>query len=68
MKNLQKAEHDIFKNFYTGTNGDKKVNCILDSNCVRYIVFKSGKAVSKKEYSNKNKNLCFKNAEKALNN
>ena len=43
MKHLSQISHDIFAQFYTGSNGARKVNCILDDNSVRFIVFENGK-------------------------
>ena len=67
MLELRKENNVTFKEFFTGTNGTKIVNCILDNNCVRYIVLEKGKIKSKREFNNSNKDLCFKNAVKALN-
>ena len=67
MVELRKENNGLFTDFYTGTNGNKTVNCILDDNCVRYIVFEKGKIKSKREFDNSQKKLCFINATKALN-
>ena len=67
MMELRKESNEMFKEFYTGTNGRKVVNCILDDNCVRYIVFEGRRVKSKREFGNTQKELCFKNATKALN-
>ncbi len=67
MAELRKIENSIFKNYYEGINGKRRVICILDSNCVRYMVFENGKKKSRKEYSNGSEKLCFNNALKALN-
>lgn len=67
MTKLVKVEDGIFNEMYVVTNGNRKVTCILDTNCVRYIVFENGKKVRKSEFSNDQKEKCFKNAEKALN-
>ena len=67
MKKLVKVEHEIFKNVYEGTNGNRMVRCILDTNCVRYIVFENGKKKSVREFNNAQADTCFKNAEAALN-
>lgn len=67
MMKLVKVEDEIFKDVYVGTNGNRKVTCILDTNCVRYIVFENGKRVRRSEFSNDQKEKCFTNAEKALN-
>ena len=72
MLELKKENHSMFKEFYTGSkimpNGQRKtVNCILDTNCVRYIVFIGNRIKSRREFDNGNKGLCFNNATKALN-
>lgn len=72
MKELRKEANTTFAEFYTGStytsNGQKKtVNCILDDNCVRYIVFVGNRVTTRREYSNSKKELCFRNATKALN-
>lgn len=67
MKKLVKVEHEIFKNVYEGANGNRTVRCILDANCVRYIVLENGKKKSVREFSNAQADTCFKNAEAALN-
>lgn len=72
MKELKKEANSIFEEFYTGStymaNGQKKtVNCILDDNCVRYIVFIGNRVKSKREFDNNKKEVCFRNATKALN-
>lgn len=43
MAELRKENNGIFEEFFTGKNGNKTVNCVLDDNCVRYIVFERGK-------------------------
>ena len=71
MLKLKKVEHDMFSQYYEGTNGTKKVTCILDKNCVRYVVLVPGKwgmkVASRREYSNGNESRCFAAAETALN-
>lgn len=67
MKRLVKVAHEMFKEVYEGTNGKRSVRCILDQNCVRYIVFVDGKKKSVREFSNGQQTQCFANAEKALN-
>lgn len=57
----------MFKEYFTGSNGTRRVICILDDFCVRYMVFEKGKMKSRREFSNNKKELCFRNAEKALN-
>ena len=67
MIELKKEANETFKEFYTGTSGRKTVNCILDDNCVRYIVFEGLRLKSRREFGNNQKELCLKNATKALN-
>lgn len=67
MLELKRENNETFKEFFTGTNGNKTVNCILDDNCVRYIVFEGLRVKSRREFNNSKKDLCFKNATKALN-
>ena len=67
MLELKRENNKTFKEFFTGTNGRKTVNCILDDNCVRYIVFEGLRVKSIREFDNSKKDLCFKNATKALN-
>ena len=64
---LQKEQNQTYKFFFTGTNGNKTVNCILDENCVRYITFVKGKRPVRKEFSNNEKAKCFEKALKELN-
>jgi len=64
---LTKTENNLFKEYYEGTSGTRRVVCILDDFCVRYMVFEKGKQKSRREFSNDKKELCFRNAEKALN-
>ena len=44
-----------------------KVICILDNLCVRYMVSKDGKHYTKHAFPDNKKELCLKNATKALN-
>lgn len=72
MVELRKENNEVFKEFYTATtytsNGQKKtVNCILDDNCVRYVVFVGNRIKSRREFNNAQKDMCFKNATKAIN-
>lgn len=66
MFELKRVESKYFDEIYEGTNGNKKVICILDDYCVRYHVIIGRKNV-RHEFSNDKKELCFKNATKALN-
>lgn len=67
---LERTNNDIFKEFYEGINGNTKVTAILDTNCVRYMVFKkistSWKRTARREFVNDKKEMCLKNANKAL--
>lgn len=69
MAELKKVENTIFKEYYEGLNGSRRVVCILDNNCVRYMVFVNGKQKNRQEYGNglNAKDRCFKYAAKALN-
>lgn len=69
-KELVRVESNIYDEIYEGVNENKKVMCILDNNCVRYIVFdlaKPRQSGKRHEFSNDKKELCFKNAIKVLN-
>lgn len=67
MIKLMKVSDDIIREKYEGTKGDREVVCILDENCVRYMVFENGKLKARREFSNGKEKTCFRNAEKALN-
>jgi hypothetical protein len=70
MKELVRVESNIFDEIYEGINGNKKVVCILDNNCVRYTVFnltKHRQSGIRHEFTDDKKELCFKNATKVLN-
>lgn len=67
MYELKRVHGGFFNEEYEGINGKKKVCCILDNDCVRYMVFVDGKRKRIAEFSNDKKELCFKNATKALN-
>ena len=69
MAELKKVKNTIFKEYYEGINGSRRVICILEESCVRYMVMENGKRKSRREYGNKPsaKDRCFKNAIKALN-
>ena len=67
---LTRKENWMFENYYEETNGNKTVMCILDNWCVRYhVIINNGRKITNKrhEFSNDKKELCFKNATKALN-
>lgn len=71
MKELAKVERYGFSEIYEGVVGDSKIVCILDDNCVRWSLCRKArtiyKQVSRHEFSNDKKELCFKNATRALN-
>jgi len=76
MAHLEKSEDKIFNRIFVGTKEvmnkdyrmiERKVTCILDKNCVRYVVVENGKQISRREFANGKEELCFKNATKALN-
>lgn len=69
MFELKKVENTTFKEYYEGLNGSRRVVCILDNYCVRFMVFENGKQKSRREYGNEPgaKDRCFKYAVKALN-
>lgn len=71
MKELVKVERYGFSEIYEGVVGDSKITCILDDNCVRWSLCRKArtiyKQVSRHEFSNDKKELCFKNATRALN-
>ena len=71
MLELKKTQDSMFNEYYEGTAvSGWKVICILDDNCVRYMVFDStGKRKKRREYGNavENKETCFKRATEAIN-
>lgn len=70
---LKKTESPMFSEYYTGYNPqtNQTVHCILDDNCVRFVVVQCDgprtKVVKRREYSNQNKARCMANATAALN-
>ena len=70
---LTKTENFMFSEYYTGYNPQTQqtVHCILDDNCVRYVVVQcegsNTKVLKRREYSNQNKARCMANALAALN-
>ena len=68
---LTKTESPLFSEYYTGYNPEtnRTVHCILADNCVRYVVFNctDNRIVTKREYSNQDKERCLANATAALN-
>lgn len=67
MMELTRVNSDWFKEYYRATNGKREIICILDENCVRYVIKVDGKMKSKREYDNANKKACFQAATRALN-
>lgn len=67
MNELIRKENEIFKEYFERTNGRRRVVCILDNHCVRYMVILDGKLKSRHEFSDDKKEKCFRNATKALN-
>lgn len=69
MAGLKKVENTTFKEYFEGINGPRRVVCILDDHCVRYMVFENGKQKIRREYGNEPgaKDRCFEYAVKALN-
>ena len=69
MLELKKKDHPIFNEFYEGVAvSGFKVECILDDHCVRYMTFnRGGNPISRHEYKNSNKDLCYRRATEALN-
>ncbi len=74
-KNEENGFYDL-KEVYEGTTSrvnkktyeyeEVKVWCCLDDYCVRYTITINGKCKSRREFRNDQKELCFKNANKAL--
>lgn len=69
MKELKKINDNYFNEIYKGVAvSGASVTCILDDNCVRYMVLDAnGKCKSRREYSNNQKDLCFQRATEKLN-
>lgn len=69
MKELKKTQSNMFNEYFEGVAvSGARVVCILDDYCVRYMVFNHlGERVSRREFKNANKELCFKRATEALN-
>lgn len=67
MEKLYKKEDKIFNEIYEGINGKKRVVCILDNNCVRYMKYIGIKRIGINEYENNQKERCFKLATNWLN-
>ena len=64
IEKLTKFEGSHFREEYAGECGSKRVICILDNNCVRYMGFVNGKRVTRREYGNtdRNKATCMARA------
>lgn len=73
MVQLERINDETFSEIYEGTNGNKMVTAILDTNCVRYMVFKRPHAGAKwkrirmSQFNNDQKEKCLANATKVLN-
>lgn len=59
---LTKTRHPFLDEFYVGQNGSRRVECILDNYCVRYMGYVNGKRTTRREYDNNNKELCMARA------
>lgn len=62
VEKLTKVEDFMFQEKYEGECGSKRVVCILDDNCVRYVGFLNDKRVVRREYDNNKKALCMDRA------
>lgn len=62
VEKLTRVENGMFNEYYEGSNWSKRVVCILDNNCVRYMGFVNGKRVTRREYSNTSKATCMARA------
>ena len=62
IEKLTKVEGSAFRECYEGYNGDKRVVCILDNNCVRYTGFKACKRTTCRKYTNAQKDICMARA------
>lgn len=62
IEKLTKVEDALFQEKYEGERNNKRVVCILDDNCVRYIGFVNGKRVVRREYANGRQGLCVARA------
>lgn len=73
---LKRVNDNFFNDIFVGerwatkkdyTHVLRRVVCITDDNCVRYVVYENGKKLRTSEFSNDQKEKCFCNAVKALN-
>lgn len=62
VETLIQVKDHYFDEYYVGYNGSKKVVCILDDNCVRFVGFDNAKRKTRREYSNDKKELCVRRA------
>ena len=64
IEKLTHVKDSAFREKYEGFNGDKRVVCILDNNCVRYMGFVRCKRTTCREYGNteKDKATCMARA------
>lgn len=67
VEKLTKVEDTLFQEKYEGERYSKRVVCILDDNCVRYVGFVNGKRVVRREYDNNKKAVCMARAIEWLN-
>lgn len=67
VEKLSKVEDVMFQEKYEGERRDKRVVCILDENCVRFVGFVNDKRVVRREYQNNNKAVCMARAIEWLN-
>lgn len=65
--NLTKSADPMFQEKYEGKCHSKRVICILDENCVRFVGFVNDKLVVRREYANNKKSLCMARATAWLN-
>jgi hypothetical protein len=62
IEKLTKSEDPMFQEKYEGERCSKRVICILDDNCVRFVGFVNNKRVVRREYANNKKALCMARA------
>ena len=67
IEKLIEVEGQMFQEIYEGEIGSKRVICILDENCVRFVGFVNDKLVVRREYANNKKSLCMARATAWLN-
>ena len=62
IEKLTKSDDPMFQDIYEGSLRSKRVICILDDNCVRFVGFVNDKRVVRREYANNKKALCMARA------